>query len=134
MIGHGEKLSRKQDDAIAALLTQPTLVAAAKSVGIGTATLSRWMRQPAFLREYLATRREMLSHATGLMSQACHEAVGTLREVMNDRELPANARVAAARAILDAAQKSLELDDLAVRLSDLETKMLGEGNDDATVN
>ena len=39
MSGHGEKLTRKQEAAIAALLLQPTITAAAAAVGIGEATL-----------------------------------------------------------------------------------------------
>ena len=39
MSGHGEKLTRKQDAAIGALLSQSTISAAAESVGIGEATL-----------------------------------------------------------------------------------------------
>ncbi len=41
MNGHGEKLTRKQDAAIGALLSHPTISAAAQSVGLGEATLRR---------------------------------------------------------------------------------------------
>jgi hypothetical protein len=39
MAGHGEKLSRKREQAIAALLSASTLVEAAKAAGIGDRTL-----------------------------------------------------------------------------------------------
>ena len=52
MSGHGEKLTRKQDAAIGALLSQPTISAAAQSVGLGEATLRRWLKDPGFLAAY----------------------------------------------------------------------------------
>jgi len=42
--GHGEKLSRKQEQAIAALLTCPTIEQAAKAAGVGETTLWRWLQ------------------------------------------------------------------------------------------
>ena len=48
MTGHGEKLTRKQEQAIACLLAEATLTAAASHCGIGEATLRRWLRDPQF--------------------------------------------------------------------------------------
>jgi hypothetical protein len=48
MKGHGEKLSRKQEHTIAALLTAPSVAEAAQSAGVGEPTLYRWLKEPAF--------------------------------------------------------------------------------------
>ena len=48
--GHGEKLTRKKEQAIVALLTEPTITRAADSAGIAEATLRRWMRLDEFGR------------------------------------------------------------------------------------
>jgi len=48
MKGHGTKLERKMDDAIAALLTQRNIEEAANLVGISPSTLLSWMKQPEF--------------------------------------------------------------------------------------
>jgi len=48
MTGHGAKFSRKKEAAAAALLTQRTAEDAAKLVGIGSATLRRWQKEPEF--------------------------------------------------------------------------------------
>lgn len=46
--GHGEKFSRKADDAIGALITESTIGAAAKKAGLGEKTLRRWLQNPDF--------------------------------------------------------------------------------------
>ena len=57
MVGHGSKFERKQEEAIAALLTQRTVEEAARTAGIGTNTLLRWMKTPEFDSAYRAARR-----------------------------------------------------------------------------
>lgn len=54
MSGHGEKLSRKQEALVAALLIEPTHAAAALKAGISEATLHRWLRLPGFRTAALA--------------------------------------------------------------------------------
>ena len=56
MSGHGEKRSRKQEQAIASLLREATLESAAQAVGVGESTLRRWLQQPEFHRAYRAAR------------------------------------------------------------------------------
>ena len=122
MIGHGQKLGRKQEQAISALLQRPTITDAAKAIGVGEATLWRWMKQADFKRAYLEARREVVTKSIARLQQASGEAVEALREVMEDRGAPASARVAAARVILETALKSVEVEDLAVRVDTLEQK------------
>lgn len=43
MAGHGEKLSRKKELALAALLVSPPLPEAATKVGVHERTLFRWL-------------------------------------------------------------------------------------------
>ena len=47
MTGHGAKYGRKQEEAIAALLTQRNVEEAAKSIKVSTKTLIRWMKLPS---------------------------------------------------------------------------------------
>src|SRR5687767_6620255 len=54
-----EELSPLQLRAIVALLTHPTLAAAAKSVGVSTRALQRWMTEPMFLKEYLSKLEQL---------------------------------------------------------------------------
>ena len=65
MKGHGEKLSRNQDRAIAALLVHASMSEAADAAGIGDVTLWRWMQLPEFKEQYRLARREAVSQAIG---------------------------------------------------------------------
>jgi hypothetical protein len=46
--GHGAKLGRKMEKAVAALLTHRNHEEAARAEGVGTATLLRWQMQSEF--------------------------------------------------------------------------------------
>jgi hypothetical protein len=48
MARSGVKFGRKMEDAIAALLSQRNVDEAARTAGIGTRTLLRWMKDPEF--------------------------------------------------------------------------------------
>src|SRR5665811_1595327 len=97
--GHGEKLSRRQEQAIAALLAHPTLSAAAASIGISEVSLWRWMRLPEFATRYREARQQVVDGAIAALQQATGEAVTTLRSIMADAEAPASTRVAAAKSV-----------------------------------
>lgn len=54
--GHGEKRSRREDLALAALISEPTIGEAAKKVGISEVTIWRWMQDPEFQDKYRMAR------------------------------------------------------------------------------
>ena len=120
MAGHGEKWTRKQDQAIAALLVYPTIPAAAKAVGVGETTLWRWLQRDDFQDAYRLAKREAVAQAIAQLQRASGEAVKALSDVMNDPIAPASARVSAAKTILEMAVKGIELEDLAARVEELE--------------
>ena len=120
MKGHGEKLSRNQESAISALLVNPTMSEAASAAGIGEVTLWRWLRIPAFREQYRLPRREAVSQAVGQLQAACSVAVVALIDISRDVNSPASSRVSAARTVLEMALKGVELEDLAVRVEELE--------------
>ena len=123
MKGHGEKLSRNQDRAIAALLVHVSMSEAADAAGIGEVTLWRWMQIPAFKEQYRLARREAVSQAVGHLQCACSVAVVALRDIAQDVTCPASARVSAARTVLELAIKGVELEDLAARVEELELQV-----------
>ena len=75
MVGHGSKLNRKMETAIAALLTHRSIEEAAKATGIGTQTLIRWMKLPEFETAYRAARRAAFSQSISRLQQASTAAV-----------------------------------------------------------
>ena len=120
MIGHGEKLSRKQDQIITALVSCASITEAAAQCGLAEVTVRRWLKQEAFQQAYRDARRQVVQQAIVQVQQATGEAVETLRQVMQDTDAPASARVSAAKAILDTAVKAVELEDLEMRIAALE--------------
>jgi DNA-binding MurR/RpiR family transcriptional regulator len=131
MIGHGEKLTRKKEQAIVALLSKGSIEEAAKAAGIGVATLWRWLQRPDFKEEYQKARRDAVAQAIGRLQQSCSKAVKTLEVVMDDGDAPASARVAAAKAVLDTALKAIEIDDIQQRLEALEQAVRAESDRNA---
>jgi transposase-like protein len=108
------------EEAIAALLTQRSVEDAARAVGIATRTLLRWLKQPEFKAAYRQARREAFSQSIARLQQASGAAVSTLLKVMVDANTPASTRVRAADSILNHGASGIELEDIEVRLAELE--------------
>jgi transposase-like protein len=124
MIGHGEKLSRKKEQAVLALLSSPSISEAAKAVGISEATLWRWLQRSDFQHAYREARNRLIEQALARLQQATGEAVATLRRNLTSGK--ASVEVRAAQIILEQATKAIELYDLEERLARLEEVLLGE--------
>jgi transposase-like protein len=120
MTGHGAKFERKKEEAIAALLTQRNVEEAARAVGIDAKTLLRWMKEPQFDAEYRAARRAAFRQSVARLQQMSVAAVSTLGKVMVDPSTPASTKVRAADSVLAHAAKAIELEDIEVRVSELE--------------
>jgi hypothetical protein len=101
MKGHGEKLTRKQEALMSALLLTPTLADAAHTASIGEVTAWRWLKDPTVQEAYREARRAAVQHAITQVQRATGKAVETLRNVMQDADTPASARVSAAKVILE---------------------------------
>lgn len=117
--GHGEKRSRKEEKFIAALLSQPTVEAAATATGISISTSTRWLQDPEFQRKYQTARRETLRRTMGRLQTAASEAVDALREIQSNGQSE-SARVSAARTILEQSIKAADIEDIQQRLDLLE--------------
>ncbi len=120
MAGHGSKLGRKQEDAIAALLSQRNIDEAASAAGVGTRTLLRWMKIPEFDAAYREARRQAYGQSISRLQQGSAAAATTLLKVMIDPATPSSTRVRAAEAVLSHAAKAIEIEDIDARLRELE--------------
>ena len=120
MKGHGSKFGRKQEEAVAALLSQRNVEEAARVAGIAPKTLLRWLKEPGFDAAYRTARRAAFSQSIARLQQASSAAVSTLLKVMVDTNAPAASRVRAADCVLDHASKAIEIEDIEVRVSELE--------------
>src|SRR5271169_258888 len=120
MAARGSILGRKQEDAIAALLTQRNVEEAARAAGIGTRTLLRWLKLPEFQTAYRQARRDAFGQAIARLQQGTSAAATTLLKVMIDPSVPASVRVRAADSIFNHAAKAIEIEEIDARLSELE--------------
>ena len=100
MKGHGSKFDRKQEEAIAALLTQRNIEEAARVTGIGSTTLVRWLQMPEFQAAYREARRTAFSQSIARLQQASSAAVSVLVKIMVDPDAPTSSRVRAADVVL----------------------------------
>ena len=113
-------LGRKQEDAIAALLTQRSVEEAARTAGVGTRTLLRWLKTPEFDQAYREARRAAFTQSVARLQQASSAAATTLLKTMIDPGASASVRVRAAESILNHAAKAIEMEDLDARVAELE--------------
>lgn len=102
-----------------------TRAEAAKTAGIGESTLREYMKDPEFLSRYREAFGNLVQDATRQAQQSIAPALSTLREVVEDDDQPAQARIQAARTILDNALKFTEISDLLERIARLE-ELAGE--------
>ena len=114
------KFTRKKEEAILALLSQRNIEGAARKVDVAPQTLLRWMKIPEFDKAYREARQKASSQTAARLQQASSAAVTTLVRVMIDPDAPASAKVRAADCVLLHAAKTLEFDDMGVRVAELE--------------
>src|ERR1044071_10441620 len=78
--GEPNALSAKQELALQAVISHPTLKEAALAAGIGETTLWRYMQDEEFSRRLREARREAVNHAVTRLQEASSEAVTVLRD------------------------------------------------------
>ncbi len=116
--GHGEKLSRKGEQALAALLQHPTIALAAKATGVSEKTMWRWLQREDFQKRYREAQRSLVDGAIGELQAAMTEAVRTLRNNLTCGN--AFAENTAATTIIAQALKAVEIQGLEQRVERLE--------------
>lgn len=119
MAGLGIK-QRLRQQAIAALITTPSVALAAKQSGVSQRSLARWMDDPQFAAEVQAARNELLSSAMERLKTAAYEAVGTLIEIAANSASSDMARVSASKTLIELALRVGVIERLEERVSELE--------------
>src|SRR5947209_8289173 len=120
MKGHGSKFGRKKEEAVAALLSHRSVEEAARAINLNPNTLLRWLQIPEFRDAYRNARREAVQQAVARLQQATGAAGLTILKLMTDPNVPAAVRLRAAECVFDHAIKAIELEDIEVRVAELE--------------
>src|ERR1700691_3022069 len=120
MKGDGTKLSRKQQEAIVALLSTRTVEDAARSCNTPARTLYRWMKGRDFDAAYRAAKKAAYGQSIARLHHLSSPAVSILGKVLLDPATPAATKIRAADTILNHVVKAIEIEDHEARLAELE--------------
>jgi hypothetical protein len=116
--GHGEKLTRKQEQAIACLLSESTVEKAAAKARVGYRTLKGWLALPDFRDAYRAAQKQVVEEAVVVLKKCATGAALTLGRAL-DCGKP-NVEVRAAVAVFDTIMKATDHLELTNRIEALE--------------
>ncbi len=117
------ELKPQQRRAIAALLTERDIRAAALKSEVSERVLYRWLELPEFKAELRAASKQSIDTAILRLSELSGQAVDTLREVMTDKTASAGNRVQAANIALARLLDLRELQELEERLQKIEKEL-----------
>ena len=117
--GRAAKLTRKAEQAIAALLEHPTIAEAARGCGVSERSLWRWLQRDDFQKRYRTAQRAVVDSAISELQAATKEAVTTLRRNLNCGNF--FAENAAAQAILSHSFKAIEVRELQEQIDEIKT-------------
>jgi hypothetical protein len=120
--GRSSKRTRQLEQLVAALLQQPNLEQAAKSLGISVSTAYRIRKTPEFQSAYLQARHDAVTQAIARLQQGAGAAASTLLKIMLDPNSPAATRVRAADRVIEHA-KRFEREELELRLQRVEKQI-----------
>ena len=110
---------RNDETLIVALISNPTIKAAATACGVSERYIYGRLRDPAFKEKYDAARREMLEQSTAFIQGITSEAIQKMREVMNDPDASQQTQLNAAESILRNSLKFTEQNDILTQLAEL---------------
>lgn len=118
------ELSTPQRRAIVALLSKPSIEAAADESGVPRRTLHRWLAEDvAFTAALRAAQDRAIDAAVSRLAGGAGDAADVLVSIANDPTERGATRVSAARALLEGVLRMVELRDLASRVASLESRL-----------
>lgn len=113
-------MTPNKERALSALLTSKTKLEAAEKAGITDRTMRSYFENPEFCQRYREAFAGVVQDATRRAQQLLEPALSTLQTVMEDEEIPAQARITAAKSIIDYSLKLTEQADILEQLRELE--------------
>ncbi len=115
-------ITRRQALAIMALLSHPTLAAAAESCGVAERTLQHYLAMPHFRLALVQAESVAIADAARRLAADAAAAAQVLSNIMKDEGQPGHTRVTAAKAWLTLTPIFREHSTLEMRLTELEGK------------
>lgn len=113
-------MTPNKEKLLAALLTSRSKKEAAVAAGIAERTMRTYFEDPEFCQRYREAFAGVIEDATRQAQALLMPALSTLQTVMEDEEIPAQARITAAKSIIDYSLKLTEQADILEQLRELE--------------
>ena len=117
------KKAPKRQEAIDALIQNPSLEAAAKALGWSIDRLLLQLEDSDFAADYHRHRRGAYDHAMSRLLATASQGIEVLREIMLDTSITASSRVSAATNTINLGLKFADLDLLVKRVEALEATL-----------
>ncbi|MBI1354982.1 MAG: hypothetical protein GC160_11595 [Acidobacteria bacterium] len=114
-------VTERQHRLIAALLDSHTLKAAAHAAEVAERTVYRWLKQRPFRDALQQARRERFCVSNALLHKLALDVPAQIAAILQDPATAPTTRIRALSTLLRFAQQGIEIDDLANRVSNLET-------------
>lgn len=109
----------KDELIISALLSNPTIRAAAIVCEVSERQIYTRLKTPSFKARYDAARRELLEQSTAYVQGMVSEAIKKMHDVMNDPETSKQVQLNAAEGIIRNSLKLTEQADVISQIEDL---------------
>jgi hypothetical protein len=119
----GQKTPKRWEIAIACLMSEPTIAAAAAKANMPSRTLKYWLANPQFQTLFREARRQVVEQAVTRVQQTTGEAVDALKRLLTCGHAQTEARVATT--ILEQALRGVELGDLVQQVEELRAELEG---------
>ena len=113
-------MTPNKEKLLVALLTSRTKKEAAAAAGISDRTMRSYFEDKELCQRYRDAFAGVVQDATRRAQQLLEPALSTLQTVMEDEEIPAQARITAAKSIIDYSLKLTEQADILEQLRELE--------------
>lgn len=113
-------MTPNKEKLLAALLTSRSKKEAAAAAGIAERTMRTYFEDPEFCQRYREAFAGVIEDATRQAQALLMPALSTLQTGMEDEEIPAQARITAAKSIIDYSLKLTEQADILEQLRELE--------------
>ncbi len=116
-----------------ALLTSPSVAAAAATANVSPSTVWRYLGDDRFAEAYRAARRDLVGHLRMRFEADAGHAEQVLHDIAGDADSPASARVSACRVIIEGVLKTFEQTEIEARIEEIEKLLnsLEKERDDA---
>jgi hypothetical protein len=114
------KLSTRQRQSLAALVTSPSICAAADRVNLSERTLRRYLRDPLFLAELSTLESQLLGAASRSLLAELENTLSVLVTIRDDQTAGAGSRLRSCQLLIDSLLSLRSLAVLENRLNSIE--------------